>query len=257
MHIVLGQGTAVWLNSPLIDLLVEDGRVVGALVDNDGEEVCVRSRRGVMLATGGFARNTEWRQRQQGVPGWTSAPEGQLGQGISVGSRVGGALAMMEDAWWGAAAVTPGDEYRFILSERSDPWSIVVDQHGNRYLNESEPYVDFGHHMLEHNRTTPAIPSWLVTDRRHSTHFLNSVLMIPGAKKKLIQAGELVIADSLHALAAKMSVDCDTFLATVERFNTFAHEGVDRDFARVSTPHDRYYSDPLVKPNPNLGKIEK
>ena len=52
-------------------------------------------------------------------------------------------------------------------------------------------------------------------------------------------------------------MDKETFLATVERFNGFAREGVDRDFERGRTVHDRYYSDPLVKRNSNLGPIEK
>ncbi|MBX7449404.1 FAD-dependent oxidoreductase [Mycolicibacterium sp. 3033] len=259
MHIVLGQQTPVWLNSPLVKLIQHDGRVVGAVVNNRGVQIRIRTRHGVMLAAGGFAHNKQWRQRYHGVTGWTSAPEGQLGQGIEAGVEIGGALGMMEDAWWGAAAPSPMgvQKYSFILYERSDPWSVVVDQKGSRFLNESEPYIDFGHHMLDRDRTTPAVPCWLVTDRRHTTHFLNSVLMFPGAKKKLIGQGQLVIAKTLVELAAKMEVDPETFLETIGRFNRFAADGVDRDFGRGATIFDRYYGNPRVKPNPNLGAIER
>ena len=259
MYIIQKRGIPVWLSAPLRELVVEDGRVVGAVVEKDGKLVRVRARRGVMLAAGGFASNAEWRKRYQGLEGWTSAPEGQLGQGIEAGAQVGGELAMMEDAWWGSAAAVPGQKNQgaFILSERSDPWSIVVDQSGARYLNESESYIDFGHHMIERNKTTPAIPSWLVLDHRHRTHFLASVFMMPGAKKKLLESGELVEAKTLPELAAKMGVDAATFLATIQRFNGFAREGVDHDFGRGRTVYDNYYGDPLVKPNPNLGAIEK
>src|SRR5690606_2784756 len=102
-----------------------------------------------------------------------------------------------------------------------DPWSIVVDQQGNRYLNESESYIDFGHHMFERDQKSPAIPSWMVLDHRHTTHFLNSTLLIPGAAKKLEAKGELVVANTVEELADKMKVDKDVFLATVERFNEF------------------------------------
>lgn len=259
MYIVLRQKTPVWLNSPLKELIVENGRVVGAIVEKDGKQIRIKSRRGVMLGAGGFAQNKEWRMKYHGVSGWSSAPLGQLGQGIEIGEKAGGALGMMDDAWWGATTATTdgSDQHGFILNERSDPWSIVVDQEGSRYLNESESYIDFGHHMLEHNKKTPAIPSWLVMDHRHTTHFLNSTLMIPGAKKKLIELGELVIADTVEELAEKMKVKKETFFETIERFNEFARQGVDRDFQRGRTEYDRYYSNPRVKPNPNLGTIEK
>jgi 3-oxosteroid 1-dehydrogenase len=259
MYIIQKRGIPVWLKAPLRELVIENEHVVGAVVEQEGKPVRVRARRGVMLAAGGFATNAEWRRRYQGLEGWTSAPEGQMGQGIEAGAEAGGDLAMMEDAWWGAAAAVPGQKNQgaFILSERSDPWSIVVDQSGARYLNESESYIDFGHHMIERNKTTPAIPSWLIFDHRHRTHFLASVFMMPGAKKNLLAAGELVEARTLPELAAKMQVDPDTFFATIKRFNGFAREGVDHDFCRGRTVYDNYYGDPLVKPNPNLGAIEK
>jgi 3-oxosteroid 1-dehydrogenase len=251
----------VWLNSPIRDLVIEDGRVVGAIIEQQGKQKRIHARRGVMLAAGGFAHNKEWRIKYQGVPGWSASPAGQLGQGIEIGRKAGGALAMMEDSWWGATMMsTDGkDQYGFVLNERSDPWSIVVDQLGNRYLNESESYVDFGHHLLEHNEKTKgkALPSWMVTDHRHTTHFLNTGLIVPGVKKKLIDQGELVEADTLVELAKKMGVDKEVFFATIKRFNSFARAGVDEDFERGRTVYDQYYGDPRVKPNPNLGTIEK
>ena len=74
MHIVLKQGTDVWLNAPLKDLVVEDGKVVGAVVERDGKTVRIKTRRGVMLAAGGFAQNKAWRKKYHGVEGWSSAP---------------------------------------------------------------------------------------------------------------------------------------------------------------------------------------
>lgn len=261
MYILSKYDTPVWVDSPLKDLIVEDGRVIGAVVERDGKKVSIRALRGVMLGAGGFAHNKEWRKKYHGVPGWSAAPAGQLGQGIEIGEKAGGALGMMDDAWWGATTAQPdgGTQHGFILNERSDPWSIVVDQTGQRYTNESESYIDFGHHMLERDKLTggKAVPSWLVMDRRHRTHFLNATLMAPGASKKLTEQGELVTAETVEELAEKMSVNQKTFIETIERFNIFARNGVDEDFGRGRTAYDRYYSSPLVKPNPNLGTIEK
>lgn len=259
MHIVRQRHIPVWLNSPLVDLIKEGNRVVGAVIEKDGTTMRVRAEKGVMLAAGGFARNKQWRQKYHGIDGWSSAPVGQMGQGIEIGEKAGGYLAMMDDAWWGATTANPdgGDQHGFILNERSDPWSIVVDQEGKRYLNESESYVDFGHDMIRHDKKSPAIPSWMVLDKRHGTHFLNSALLVPGAKKKLIASGELIIAKTLDELAKKMKVKPEIFTETVERFNEFAREGVDKDFGRGRTSYDNYYGNPLVHPNPNLGTIEK
>ena len=169
--------------------------------------------------------------------------------------KAGGAIALMDDAWWGASVPIPDAQPLFVLNERSDPFSIVVDQSGSRYLNESESYIDFGHHLLERDLTVPANVSWLVVDRRHRRRYMFAAMLMGG--KAMREHGVSVTAKTLEELAAKMGVDTVTFLATVERFNGFARTGIDEDFGRGSTVYDNYYGDPRVKPNPNLGPIEQ
>lgn len=250
------QGVELLLSSPVTELVRDgDGRVTGAVLDSPGGPVRVRARRGVILGAGGFANNTEWRQRYQGIPGYSSAAEGDLGTAIELGHRAGGALAYLDDAWWGASVPIPGKQPLFVLNERSDPFSIVVDRTGRRYLNESESYIDFGHDLLARDRIAPANPSWLVMDVRHRRRYLFSGLLVGG--KRMFAEGIAVKARTLDGLAEAMGVDRETFRATVERFNGFARTGVDEDHGRGRTAYDRYYSDPRVKPNPNLGPIEK
>jgi 3-oxosteroid 1-dehydrogenase len=250
------QGVDLLLSSPVTELVRDDdGRVVGAVLDTPAGRLRVRARRGVILGAGGFANNTEWRQRYQGVPGYSSAAEGDLGTAIELGRDAGAALAYMDDAWWGASVPIPGKQPLFVLNERSDPFSIVVDQTGQRYLNESESYIDFGHDLLARDQVVPANPSWLVMDVRHRRRYMFSGLLVGG--KRMFAEGIAVKADTLDGLAEAMGVDRETFRATVERFNGFARTGVDEDHGRGRTAYDRYYSDPRVKPNPNLGPIEK
>lgn len=255
MHIVQGQGTSVWLNSPVTDVVVDDGRIVGAVVTTEHGQQRVRTRAGVVLAGGGFARNAAWRERHHGMPGYSSAASGDLGGAIEVGRRAGGALALMDDAWWGASVPMPDGEAQFLLAERSMPFSLIVDQSGMRFTNESASYIDVGHDIIERNCTVPAIPSWLIVDRRHRRRYLFAPLLMGG--KKLREAGAVVSAPTLDELARRMSIDPATLRATVDRFNGFARRGVDDDFGRGRTVYDNYYGDPRVKPNPNLGTIER
>ncbi|MWB97196.1 FAD-dependent oxidoreductase [Agromyces seonyuensis] len=254
--IVKQQGTEILLSSPLTELVQDaSGRVVGAVVSSPSGSQRIRARRGVILGAGGFAHRTEWRQRHHGIPGHTSAAEGDLGTAIEAGAGAGGALDLMDDAWWGASVPIPGKQASFILNERSDPFSIVVDQTGQRYLNESESYIDFGHHLLERDRTVPANHSWLITERRHAQRYLAPAGLIGG--KAMRTEGIIVDAPTLDELAGKIGLDRDTFRATVARFNGFAKTGVDADFGRGRTAYDNYYGDPRVKPNPNLGPLER
>ncbi len=248
-------GAELWLNAPLEDLVLDGDRVVGVRITRDGTPLTVGARHGVMLAAGGFDHNTDWRRQHHGIDGSPSGAPGNLGGGIAIAQRAGAALELMDDAWWGASIeALPDGSPSFIVGERSMPYSIIVDSTGERFANESESYVDLGHHMLEHDKDGPY---WMVSDARHARRYLRTYAMDPRANKKMREAGIMVKADTLEELAEKIGVDKQRFAATIRRFNGFARSGVDGDFGRGNSAYDRYYSDPTVRPNPNLGPIEK
>lgn len=252
--IVRGNAT-LWLNAPLEDLIVEDDRVVGVRTKHDGSPVTVGAKRGVMLAAGGFDQNREWRQKYHGIDGDPSGAPGNLGSAIEIAESHGAALELMDDAWWGASiAPSSATGPSFLVGERSFPFSLIVDAKGDRFANESESYVDLGHHMLEHDKDGAY---WMIADRRHAMRYLRTYALDPRANKAMQAEGVMFKADSIPELASKLGIDPARLQATVERFNGFARAGVDGDFGRGNSAYDRYYSDPLVRPNPNLGPIEK
>ncbi|NTW39823.1 MAG: FAD-binding protein [Cellulomonadaceae bacterium] len=256
LDVVVGkQGVRLWLSTPLEELLVEDGRVVGVRATREGRPVTIRARRGVMLAAGGFDHNVDWRQKYHGIDGAPSGNPGNLGGPIALAHQLGAALELMDDAWWGASTAAPaGGGPGFLVGERSLPYSIMVDARGERFANESESYVDLGHHMLEHDKDGAY---WLVADVRHARRYLRSWAMDPRGAKAMAEAGILVKAGTIGELARKIGVDAAGLTATVDRFNGFARTGVDGDFGRGNSAYDRYYGDPTVHPNPNLGPLEK
>ncbi|MCB0912848.1 MAG: FAD-binding protein [Propionibacteriaceae bacterium] len=258
LDVALKLGVQVRLSTPVEELLTEDGRVVGVRAGGDAHERWIRAERGVVLGGGGFDHNAAWRERYQRVDGSASSgSRGNLGTAIQAGQQIGAAVDLMDDAWWGGS-IPPvgGGSAGFLVSERSMPYAIIVDANGDRFANESESYVDLGHHMLEHFETTPGM-CWMITDARHARRYLRSYALDPRAVQAMTEAGTMVKAPTLADLALRIGIDPVRLQASVERFNGFARAGVDGDFGRGNSAYDRYYGDPLVRPNPNLGPLEK
>src|SRR5690606_11339626 len=59
------------------------------------------------------------------------------------------------------------------------------------------------------------------------------------------------------SLAKMIGADPQMLKATLERFNPFAQEGRDPDFARGESAYDRMYGDQRIAPNPTLAPIDR
>jgi 3-oxosteroid 1-dehydrogenase len=255
----------IWLNSPLKELIVENGHVVGALIVREGQEVRIRAKRGVILAAGGFARNKAMRDKFQRAPTsdtWTSANPHNTGEVICMGQELGAALDLMDDAWWTPVTLVPGKKFSWILVvEKSMPGAILVNQAGNRFTNEGAPYINVVNGIYEsHDTGVPTVPSYLVFDARYRKHYPCGPL--PPAKwqpdnrlPKKFRNDFMNRASSMAELAEKIDVDVEGLGKTIARFNEFAKTGKDLDFQRGDSLYDRYYSDAKITPNPCLAPI--
>ena len=258
-------GVDIRLSTPLTGLLTEDGRVVGAKVEVDGHPAELRARHGVILGSGGFEHNAEMRQKYQRAPigtEYTTGAPSNTGDGINAALEVGAGVSLMDDAWWGPTIPMPKGPW-FALSERSVPGSFIVNLRGERFMNESLPYVEAVHEMYggpfgQGDGPGENVPSWLVFDQRCRNRYLfagiNARQPLP---RKWFESGVIVKADSIEELAAKMEIPADALKATTERFNGFARTGKDADFNRGDSSYDHYYGDPTNKPNPSLGPVDK
>lgn len=262
-------GVPVLLNTALTDLYVEDGVVRGIYVRNtqdpeSAEPTLIRARKGVILGSGGFEHNEQMRVKYQRAPittEWTVGAVANTGDGILAAEKLGAALELMEDSWWGPT-VPLVDAPWFALSERNSPGSIIVNLSAKRFMNESMPYVEACHHMYggqygQGEGPGENVPAWLVFDQQYRDRYIFAGLQ-PGQRipKKWLESGVVVKADTLAELAEKTGLSGDALAATVDRFNGFARSGVDEDFHRGDSAYDRYYGDPTIKPNPNLGEIK-
>ncbi|SQD96755.1 3-oxosteroid 1-dehydrogenase [Parafrankia sp. Ea1.12] len=254
----LAAGASIWTNTGLVDLITEDGRVVGVVADRDGHTIRIRARHAVLLSSGGFGCNPEMRKRYSKQPNdgtWTSANPGDTGEAIEAAMRLGAAVDFMDEALWIPASIQPGGRPSMHNGERCKPGSIIVDRAGRRYFNEAVSYMEAGRQMYAHNVDGESIPSWLVMDSRHRARYLFAFR--PNTPEEWLTSGYMKKADTLDELARACGIDPAGLATTVARFNTFAEQGTDPDFHRGEGAHEKYQGDYGNKPNPSLAPVEK
>lgn len=261
----------LWLNASLVELSTEDGggqrpRVDGVRVRRDGQVVSVRARRGVILATGGFARSQELREKYLPQPTsaeWTLVPEeGQEGDVIELGLSVGAKLDLMDSAWGFPTVMLPnraGDVVPYMaLYERIKPGVIIVNSQGERYFDEGMPYEQSWHVMYEkYSPEAQTVPSWMIFDQRAQNRFtfFKAPPRLP-FPRRWFRNGDMIKEPTLERLAERTGLPRERLLATVHRFNEMARNGKDEDFGKGETAFARFFGDPKSA-NPNLHPIEQ
>jgi 3-oxosteroid 1-dehydrogenase len=256
----------LWLNTPARELIVEDGRVVGVAAEKQGRPIRIRARKGVVLAAGGFEGNQAMREKYLPNPTraeWSCGNQHNTGDAISMGQRLGAAVDLMSDAWWGPTTVVPGEDHaRMLVIEKSLPGSILVNKAGERFVNEAAPYIDVVNTMhAKDSPERPCVPAYLIFDANFRKKYPCGPILqasqqpdrfLPRALK-----GYFKMADTLEGLAAQIGVDAKGLTESVRKLNDYARTGEDLDFHRGETVFDRYYGDEKVTPNPCLAPIEK
>lgn len=258
LQIALREKIPIWMESELIDLETEGERIAGVRIRREGREMHVEARDGVLLNTGGFSHNKEMRQQYQLSPAstaWTASNPGDTGDGIQIGMRHGGAIALMDQSWWTPGSVKPSGEIAgfHLPGDAAKPHMIVVDKNGKRFLNEGNSYMESGRLMYEHG----AVPAYGILDSQHRSKYALGMFAPGITPKEEIESGYLKRADTIDDLARQIGVDPAGLKATVERWNEFSRNGRDLDFHAGETEYNLYMGDPAQKPNPSLGTIEK
>lgn len=250
----------LWLNSPARSLIIEDGRVCGALVERQGQPVQVRAK-AVILGSGGFEFNQALRERYLPAPTktqWSSANPNNTGDMLLAGLEAGAATHLMDEAWWGPSINLPGeDRSRQLFTERSMPGCIMVNRAGQRFFNESVAYTTAVQAMQKNDNT----PAYVVFDSRYHREYPFGPLL-PGAMHlNWLQPPRfrniLTSAASIDELASALDIDRAGLKATIERFNRFAAQGKDEDFNRGENAYDLLYGDVRIQPNPCLAPIQE
>lgn len=259
LQICLRMGVDIWTDTGLVDLDIQNGKVVGAHLKRGEQSIHVKAGRGVLIAAGGFARNLAMREKYQPHPAsdtWTKANPGDTGEVIEIMEKAGAGLGMMDQAWWIQTLVFPDSGNHHAVMDTGKPCSIMVDASGQRFVNESASYMEIGNAMYERNKTVPAVPAWHITDHRYHQRYFYGITPPRKIPEIWLKSGWMKRADTLADLARQCGIDPAGLEATVERFNGFAQTGKDLDFQRGDNQYNQYYGDPTVKPNACLAPIE-
>ena len=249
----------VWINTAMDDLIVEDGRVVGARITRDGSTLNVEARKGVLLAAGGFGHNADMRRQysadQPNEAKWSIANAGDTGEVLQTAMRLGAKTDLLDEAWWLPMAFIADPSAASLGSGRQRPGAIYVDGTGRRFCNESNSYVEVGKAMYANK----AVPCWQVFDQGYVGRYV--VGANPFAKRRvpeaLIEKGVVKRGDTIEGLAREIDVPADELTQTVKRFNEFAAKGLDPDFGRGQSAYNDCLGDPGYRPNAALGPLDR
>lgn len=249
------------------------GRVTGVVCrdGNDRHYLRVNASKGVILATGGYAANTEMVEARQA---WNNR--------LKINVPVGGSCTGdgIKAALWCGAAIDPiGAAVTFNRacckpdevagSDLVGKWFwfgeqpfLKVNLNGKRFCNESGPY-DYMLHSAFMQPYHTYVDIW-DSDYVEQVRQINEVgccrlypfdngapSNMPITKmasdfEALIEAGYIQQADTMEELAEKLNLPVDATVETWERYNGFAEAGKDDDYNKepyrlTQLTHPPYY----------------
>jgi len=218
-QIALDRGIQIQYNARALELLSDDDGVKGVLAKINGVTTKLEAN-SVILATGGFQSNTEWRTRYLG-PNWDLAKvrgsRFSTGDGLKMALDIG---AMPYGNWSGCHAVgwernapefgelSVGDGFQ----KHSYPFGIIINGNGERFVDEGADfrnytYAKYGREIL----AQPGQFAWQIFDQK-VTHLLRDEYRIKQITK--------VTANTLEELVQKLDdVDARAALETINNYN--------------------------------------
>ncbi|MGY8663824.1 FAD-dependent oxidoreductase [Bradyrhizobium sp. UFLA05-109] len=258
----------IWPASPLIELIKEEGRVAGAVVKLNDSDVRVRASHGVILATGGFARNARLRTELSGPHQHdnTLAHPDVTGDGIAVAARLGAAIDndVASAGFWTPVSILKSGSHSQVVPygwlDRGRPGVLAVGPNAKRFVNESNSYHDICLAMFKNGY--PADKRFYFICDRDFVRLRGMGHLLPWpwtlSMGKYARLDYIKVGQTIGELAEQLGLDAGELQKTIQEHNTHAAIGLDPLFKRGESAFNRTLGDPAVgTKNPNLGPIRK
>ncbi|WP_158559804.1 FAD-binding protein [Prauserella sp. PE36] len=255
------RGVECLLGHRAVELLREDGAVVGAVLDGPGGRVAVRARGGVLIAAGGYGWTSHAAELEDVPELVECAPPVVEGDSATLAEQAGAGLVRGADPFFSVGYGFPGEVHpgtdvplvRPLLAHLGLPHSMIVNRDGRRFGDESYYGALIGalRRFDGRRRRWANLPCWFLVDDEYRKRYP----LGPYA------AGQewphsIPRADSLAELAALTGIDPDGLERTVTAFNEGADRGEDPEFGRGTLPFVlRTYGDAAHEPNGCLGAL--
>lgn len=223
-------GVEVRYGHRAMELCVEDGRVVGAIVEAAGRSMIIRAE-SVVLTAGGFESDPTWRREHLGE-GWENAkvrgtPNNtgdMIAAALRIGATKGGDWSTCHSVQWDAftSKNESNRELTNRLTRQSYPLGIIVNNRGQRFLDEGADfrnytYAKYGREILKQ----PGSVAYQIFDAPLRPMLRTEEYDMPGISVET--------ADSIEELADRIGVDPTALARTVEEYNSSIDQSVEFD----------------------------
>lgn len=221
------EGGLILTDSPVKELIVEDGIVRGIIATGrNGQTITIKAK-AVIMASGGFGANTKMLQKYNTY--WseidddiaTSNTPAVTGDGIILGQSVGADLVGM-----GFTQMMPVSDpvtgALFTGLQVPPANFIMVNQKGKRFVDEYGSRDKLSQAAIDNGGLFYLIADDKIKETAYNT-----------SQEKIdvqVEAGTLYRADTLEELAEKIGVDVDTFVTTINNYNSYVDAGYDAEF---------------------------
>lgn len=240
----LRRGVRIDINSRVTDLVVDRGRVIGVVAATADGAQKFSALKGVVLAAGGFS----WQEsaRAQFLAGPYELPQDpptNTGDSLRLAQSVGAQLSALDEAWnlpsapmdvlyMGASVGQP------LVADRMLPHQIWVNKQGRRFVNEASQNAAEAFAVRDDAGGLINYPCFNIFDQNYRKKYRIYMKHDAGSNGP----PDLVRADSLPELAAKIGVDANGLVQTVTKYNAMAVAGRDTLFGRGEGAYERYFT---------------
>lgn len=229
-------GVDIYTDAKVTKILVdESGRACGAVAErSDGSTITVNASRAVILATGGFAANSDMVYEYSNgaiTTQLTSCAVSSTGDGIALAEEAGASMTDLDQIQvhpLGDPVEDCGCVAEFVGNWLGAQYYMFVNKEGERFVKEDGTRYEMS--MAELEQTDSQM--WLIVDSSQIAGDDSRTAQI----ESLIADGHTVIGETLEELAEQIGVDPAVLQATVEKYNAGMENGED-EFGKATDPN--------------------